>query len=66
MTKKNGSAPRKPGARTKRLDDRAIRRRYRELLGQPRLSDAKGDTVRGPVRLFAQAICEYVWGTKVF
>ena len=50
----------------KRRDDRAIRRRYRELLGKPRLSDAKVDVLRGPVRLFAQAICEHVWGTKVF
>ena len=65
MRRKNDSARRKPEAR-KQLDDRGIRRRYRELLGKPGLSDAKVDTLRRPLRLLAQAICARVWGKRVF
>ncbi len=46
--------------------DTEIRRRYRELLKRPRLSDAQVERMRAHVRLLAQAICEHAWGTKAF
>lgn len=46
--------------------DVEIRRRYREILGRPRLSDARIDKMRKHVRLLAQAICEHVSGKQVF
>ncbi len=53
----NGRRPRR---------DAEIRRRYRELLGRPKLSDAEIERMRTHVRLLAQAICEHAWGTKAF
>jgi len=52
---------------TRRRKDHAaeIRRRYRELLGR-RLSNEQIERARRYVRLVAQAICEHVWGKKVF
>lgn len=47
-------------------EGREIRRRYREILGRPRLSDAAIDRMRVSVRLVAQAICEHVWGKNAF
>ncbi len=52
--------------RLPRDSDAEIRRRYREILGQPRLSDREVDRLRVPVRLLAQAICEHVWKKQVF
>lgn len=48
------------------LESSEIRRRYREILGQPKLSDREIDRMRVHVRLLAQVICEHVWGKKVY
>lgn len=52
--------------RKRRFTDAEMRRRYREILGRPRLSDSRIDQMRSHVRLLAQAICEHVWKKKVF
>lgn len=52
--------------RKRRPRETELRGRYREILGRPRLSDAQIDQMRAHVRLLAQAICEHVWGKKVF
>lgn len=50
----------------RRLTASEIRHQYREILGRPRLSDQAIDRMRAHVRLLAQAICEHVWGKKVY
>ncbi len=52
--------------RKPRLNDAEIRRRYREILERPKLSDQQIECLRSHVRLLAQAICEQVWGKKVY
>lgn len=52
--------------RTRRLTEAEIRRKYREILQRPRLSDVQIDRMRAHVRLLTQAICEHVWGKKVY
>jgi hypothetical protein len=43
-----------------------VRRRYREILGRRRLSDAQVDRMRVQVRFLAQAIYEHPWRPKTF
>jgi hypothetical protein len=52
--------------RRRPLSEAEIRRRYRAILGRRRLSNAQIDRMRAHVRLLAQAICEHVWGKKVY
>ena len=40
--------------------------RYREILERPDLSRKEIDEMRENVRLLAQAICEHVWGKKLY
>ena len=40
--------------------------RYREILEMPDLSRKEVDEMRENVRLLAQAICEHVWGKKLY
>lgn len=46
--------------------DKEVHRRYREILGRRRLSDAQIGRMRSHVRLLAQAICEHAWRQKAF
>jgi len=52
--------------RRRRPGEAELRRRYREILGRPRCSDGQIDRMRTHIRLLAQAICEHVWGKKVY
>ena len=40
--------------------------RYREILEMPDLPRKEIDEMRENVRLLAQAICEHVWGKKLY
>ena len=54
----------KPKRRRKSQPD--IYTHYREILELPDLSRREIDEMRENVRLLAQAVCEHVWGRKLY
>jgi tRNA C32,U32 (ribose-2'-O)-methylase TrmJ len=44
----------------------SIHDRYRRILNRPGLTDREIDEMRKNLSLFAQTICEHVWGKKFY